>query len=112
MENAILRKLAAILSKAVMQNVRTNRRRILRLVKKAGIRGKLLACTTRATDSVLDFPLCSNLLRRDFSASAPDRAEASREVFDYIEFFYNTVRSHSYLGYGSPDEFEKLNAAA
>lgn len=215
----------------VKQNVRTNRRRILRLMKKAGIRGKLRARTTRTTDSAHDFPLSSNLLRRDFSASARDRAwvsdityiwtregwlylctildlysrkivgwsmsdnlksdfviaalrmavlrrrpapglifhsdrgvqyasnafrseldsygmiqsmsgkgqcldnavaesffatlkteldanyywdraEASREVFDFIECFYNTVRSHSYLGFISPDEFEKRNAAA
>jgi len=40
------------------------------------------------------------------------RAEASRELFDYIEGFYNRVRSHSYLGYVSPDEFEKMNQVA
>jgi transposase InsO family protein len=215
----------------VKENVRAHRRRILRLMKKHGIRGKLRVRTTRTTDSAHDFPISPNLLRRNFSAPARDRAwvsdityiwtregwlylctildlysrkivgwamsdslatdfvidalrmavrrrrpapglifhsdrgvqyasnafraelhrygmtqsmsgkgqcldnaaaesffatlkteldanrfwnraEASREVFDYIEFFYNTVRSHSYLGYVSPDEFEKLNAAA
>ena len=29
-------------------------------------------------------------------------------IFEYIETFYNTVRSHSYCGYLSPNEFEKL----
>jgi len=38
-------------------------------------------------------------------------AEARREVFDYIECFYNTERMHSYLGYKSPLEFEQMKAA-
>lgn len=40
------------------------------------------------------------------------REEAARQVFDYIECFYNRERSHSYLGYVSPDEFEKTNQVA
>lgn len=38
-------------------------------------------------------------------------AETRREVFDYIECFYNTERMHSYLGYKSPVEFEQEKAA-
>jgi putative transposase len=41
--------------------------------------------------------------------------EARRNIFDYVEVFYNRVRLHSTLGYMSPDEFEtnyKLKAAA
>lgn len=38
--------------------------------------------------------------------------EAKREIFDYIECFYNRIRSHSYLGYLSPDEFEAKYGAA
>ena len=34
------------------------------------------------------------------------RAQATREIFEYIEVFYNRVRRHSYLGYVSPMEFE------
>ena len=41
-----------------------------------------------------------------------NRAEAQREIFDYIEGFYNPKRSHSYLGYISPDQFELLGKAA
>lgn len=40
------------------------------------------------------------------------RVEAQREIFDYIEGFYNPKRSHSYLGYVSPDQFELLGKAA
>ena len=29
-------------------------------------------------------------------------------VFEYIEAFYNTVRTHSHCNYMSPDQFEKL----
>jgi len=34
------------------------------------------------------------------------REEARLSIFDYIETFYNTKRSHSHLNYVSPDEFE------
>ena len=35
------------------------------------------------------------------------RAEARQRIFDYIEVFYNRSRRHSYLGYLSPEEFER-----
>ena len=35
------------------------------------------------------------------------RAQATREIFEYIEVFYNSVRRHSFLGYVSPMEFER-----
>ncbi len=34
------------------------------------------------------------------------RTEASRDIFEYIAGFYNTVRRHSALGYLSPKDFE------
>lgn len=40
------------------------------------------------------------------------RLQARREIFDYIEGFYNTRRQHSALDYRSPAEFEKLRLAA
>ena len=36
-----------------------------------------------------------------------NRDEARREVFDYIETFYNTRRLHQSLGYVSPVQFER-----
>ena len=42
-------------------------------------------------------------------------AQARRDIFDYVEVFYNRVRLHSSLGYMSPEEFErnyKLRVAA
>lgn len=40
------------------------------------------------------------------------REEARRDIFKYIELFYNRVRRHSYLGYLSPDEYERMLLAA
>jgi putative transposase len=37
----------------------------------------------------------------------PTRSQARREVFEYIEVFYNRKRLHSSLGYLSPADFER-----
>jgi putative transposase len=34
------------------------------------------------------------------------RDEARSEIFEYIEVFYNRLRSHSLLGYATPESFE------
>ena len=39
-------------------------------------------------------------------------AEARREVFGFIEGFYNTRRIHSALGYQAPANYEEINRAA
>lgn len=39
------------------------------------------------------------------------KAEAKQSLFEYIEVFYNRQRRHSYLGYVSPVEYERLNAS-
>jgi len=40
------------------------------------------------------------------------RQEARREIFEYIEVFYNRQRRHSSLGYQTPVEFEQRATAA
>ena len=35
------------------------------------------------------------------------RAEARASLFEYIEVFFNRIRSHSSLGYQSPAEYER-----
>jgi putative transposase len=46
---------------------------------------------------------------RDQRYASPD--EAKRDIFQYIEGFYNRCRLHSALGYLSPDHFERLHSA-
>lgn len=36
------------------------------------------------------------------------RAQSKREIFEYIEIYYNRMRSHSSIGYRSPVNFEKF----
>lgn len=40
------------------------------------------------------------------------REEARREIFEYIEVFYNRQRMHSYLGYLCPTDYEAQGKAA
>lgn len=40
------------------------------------------------------------------------RQEAKDDIIDYIEMFYNSRRKHSYLGYVSPNEYEKFALVA
>ena len=35
------------------------------------------------------------------------RDDAKKSIFDYIEVFYNRQRKHSYLGYQSPEQYER-----
>jgi|GEM_PF-2946108 len=46
--------------------------------------------------------------RGSFFSNYTNRENATRDIMDYIEMFYNSNRRHSYLGYVSPKEFEKL----
>ncbi len=36
------------------------------------------------------------------------REQATQAIFEYIEVFYNRLRRHSFLGYMSPVEFERV----
>ena len=66
------------------------------------------AGVVQSMGSVGDALECELLDRRSFRTTAGAR----REVFSFIEGFYNTRRLHSALGYKSPANFEKLNHAA
>lgn len=37
------------------------------------------------------------------------KKQAKAKIFEYIEFYYNRTRSHSYLGNLSPSRFEEIN---
>ena len=49
-------------------------------------------------------------LKVELGSRFDGREIARRELFDYIEGFYNTWRLHTSLGYLSPAEFERLTA--
>lgn len=49
-------------------------------------------------------------MERVFGSRYSTREEARRDIVDYIEMWYNSRRRHSYLGYLSPKEFEKIMA--
>jgi transposase InsO family protein len=36
-----------------------------------------------------------------------DQKQATAAIFEYIEVFYNRIRTHSTIGYHSPAEFEE-----
>lgn len=40
------------------------------------------------------------------------RAHARRCIFEYVEVFYNRIRTHSAIGYNSPEEYEKQRNVA
>jgi len=44
---------------------------------------------------------------RVFFSNYKTRDEARKDIFDYIEMFYNSRRRHSHLGYVSPRDFEE-----
>jgi len=49
-------------------------------------------------------------ITREWTSNGYDatRQEARYEMIADIEMFYNSRRKHSYLGYISPNEYEKL----
>jgi putative transposase len=82
------------------------------LLKKHGIR-----CSLSGAGNCYDNAAAESffgLLKRERvnRVSYRTREEAKSDVFDYIERFYNRQRSHSYLGYNSPVEFERQTMGA
>jgi transposase InsO family protein len=51
-------------------------------------------------------------LKLELGERFPDPATTKRDVFDYIEVFYNRQRRHSSLGYLSPAEYERTRSGA
>ncbi|HHY72570.1 MAG TPA: IS3 family transposase [Bacillus bacterium] len=56
------------------------------------------------------------ILKRElvYQTKYKTRDDAKKSLFEYIEFFYNSKRIHSTLGYLTPNEFERMygNSAA
>lgn len=74
-----------------------------------------LTCSMSRTGDCFDNAVSESFfatLKRELGENFSDFADAQRQLFDYIEAFYNGERSHSTLGYFSPIEFENARAAA
>jgi transposase InsO family protein len=94
------------------------RNRIARLMKQKGLIGRqkrryragLIASMSRrgnCYDNAAMESFWSTLkLELVYRCCFDTRAQARREIFDYIETFYNRQRRHSALGYASPCAFE------
>jgi len=81
-----------------------------RLLRAHGIRSSMCRkgdCWDNAPMESFFATLKTELVRH---RSYRTRGEARREIFEYIEGFYNRRRMHSSLGYVSPAEFEALAA--
>ena len=63
-----------------------------------------LACLVRCVGYRQVWEVQDGLIPRKFYL---DREEARRDVFNYIELFYNPKRRHGYANGLSPVEFEK-----
>lgn len=77
------------------------------LTKKQGIRlsmsGKGNCYDNAVIESFFHTLKTEHVYQHRFST----REEAKRSLFDYIEVFYNRQRAHSFLGYCSPEEYER-----
>jgi len=62
---------------------------------------------TCADNAVAESFFSSLKRERTHGKKSSTREEAHRDIFDYIEVFYNRRRRHSTLGRISPAEFEK-----
>jgi putative transposase len=86
---------------------RVGRKRVERLMRRAGISGTVARKRGRTTIRVPGVRVCEDLVDRAFLAAAPNRLwVADTEVFEYIEVFFNRRRRHSTLGFLSPAQFE------
>jgi len=83
-------------------------------MKQHGLLVKTISRLKVTTDSDHKPPVAPNLVRRNFTAPAPDRLWTGDITYiwtaevRYIEGFYNRRRRHSSIGYQYPKEYERL----
>ncbi len=71
-----------------------------------------IVCSMSAKGECLDNAVAERFfgsLKREWTShrSYATRQEARDDIIAYIEMFYNSTRKHSYLGYVSPNDYEK-----
>jgi transposase InsO family protein len=83
-----------------------------RLLQIHGITGSMSRKGNCWDNAVVESFFGSLKAERVFWRNYQTRHEARLDVLDYIGMFYNSRRRHSYLGYQSPDQFERQNILA
>jgi putative transposase len=83
-----------------------------RLLKRHGIRPSMSNQGTPADNAVAESFFSSLKRERTSWKRYETREEARRDLFDYIEVFYNRRRRHSHIGRISPAEFERRKNGA
>ena len=78
-----------------------------RLLKAHGIEGSMSRKGDCWDNAVVESFFGSLKSERVHWRSYQSREEARADIVEYITMFYNSHRLHSYLGYQSPDEFER-----
>jgi len=78
-----------------------------KLLKARGVAGSMSRKGDCWDNAVVESFFGSLKSERIHWRSYQSRAEARADIVDYITMFYNSRRLHSYLGYQSPDEFER-----
>ena len=77
-----------------------------RLVKAHGLVGSMSRKGNCWDNAVAESFFASLKKERVHSKCYQTRAEAQRDIVDYIVMFYNSRRPHSYLGYVSSNQYE------
>ena len=77
-----------------------------RLVKAHGLVGSMSRKGNCWDNAVAESFFASLKKERVHSKHYQTRAEAQRDILNYIVMFYNSRRPHSYLGYVSPNQYE------
>ena len=78
-----------------------------KLLRRHGIAGSMSRKGDCWDNAVVESFFGSLKSERVHWRSYQTREEARADIVDYITMFYNSRRLHSYLGYQSPDEFER-----
>jgi len=78
-----------------------------RLLKRHGIRPSMSNQGTPADNAVVESFFSTLKRERTSWKRYETREEARKDLFDYIEVFYNRRRRHSHIGRISPAEFER-----
>ena len=80
------------------------------LLQKHGLRASMSRKGECLDNAVAESFFHSLKVEAIYGSALQSRMRIKREVREYIEVFYNRQRLHSYIGYMSPCEFERLNS--